>query len=138
MEVRQIMTSKVESVTRDTPVLAIATAMRDRQIGALPVVECGQVIGMITDRDIVTRFLTEHPRAIDVVAEAIMSSDVLQCYADQTIADIAVMMGDHQIRRLPVLDRNRRLAGIVSIGDIAEKASERIAGEALGEIVEAR
>ncbi|MDJ0631381.1 MAG: CBS domain-containing protein [Rhodobacter sp.] len=138
MEVRQIMTSKVESIARDTPVLAIATAMRDRQIGALPVVEQGRVIGMITDRDIVTRFLTEYPRAMDVVAEAIMSSGVLQCYEDQTIADIAAIMGDHQIRRLPVLDRNRGMAGIVSIGDIAEKASERIAGEALGEIVEAR
>lgn len=138
MEVRRIMTRVVETARRDTSVRAIAMAMRDRRIGVLPVVENGQVVGVITDRDIVTRLLPECPSASDVTAETVMTDGALQCYEDQKVTDVAAVMGDHQVRRLPVLDRRGRLVGIVTVGDIAENASERLAGEALGEIVESR
>lgn len=138
MEVRRIMTTDLITAARDTPVHAITLAMHEHQIGVLPVVENGRLIGMVTDRDIVTRLMTIERGASAVTAEKIMTRGVVYCFSDQRIADAAAIMGDHQVRRLPVLDRSGRLSGLLSLGDIAENGSEQIAGEALGEIVESR
>lgn len=138
MQVRHIMTRRVATIPASTPVRAVAQAMRDLQIGILPVVEGGRLVGMISDRDITVRLVSEAKCADSVTAREVMSQGVLHCYEDQTIEEVAGLMGDHQVRRMAVFDRGERLVGIVSTGDIAEDASERLAGEALGEIVEDR
>ncbi|MGB5558647.1 MAG: CBS domain-containing protein [Paracoccaceae bacterium] len=138
MELRKIITQPVETVGPDTSIRAIATKMRDLRIGALPVVHGERVIGIVTDRDIVTRLLPDLELVDGVTAAQIMSDVVRHCYLDQEIEEAAAIMGDYQIRRLLVLDHDQRLVGIVSLGDIAEDASERIAGEILGEVVEER
>lgn len=121
---------------------SIATAaglMRQFDIGALPVVNPqGAMIGMLTDRDLVMGLAWPQEGPLATPVETLMNPNVIHCYVDQTVEAIAAIMGDHQVRRLPVLDRSDRLVGVVSVGDIAEDASEKLAGEALGEIVETR
>ena len=138
MEVQRIMSIDVEVATPDMLVRAIVLKMRERQIGFVPVVENGEVVGAITDRDIITRLLPDLSEADQISAATIMSRPVHICYEDQTIEEVAAIMGENQVRRLPVLDRSGELVGVVSLGDIAENISELIAGEALGEIVENR
>jgi CBS domain-containing protein len=138
MKVRQIMTNIVESVDPDTPVAEAAARMRDRDIGSVLVVEAGRVAGIVTDRDIAIRLVPSLEPADRVPVSRIMSRGVHFCYVDQDVATIAGIMGDYQVRRLPVLDDREQLVGVVSLEDIAEHASEHIAGEALGEIVEER
>lgn len=138
MRVRDIMTRPVVTVQASMSVRVAARKMRDCGIGILPVVEAGRLVGMISDRDITVRMVSESKSAESVAAAEVMSPGVLHCFEDQTIEEVAGLMGDHQVRRMPVLDRSGRLVGIVSMGDIAEDASEILAGEALGEVVEDR
>ncbi|MEB8386987.1 CBS domain-containing protein [Rhodobacteraceae bacterium KMM 6894] len=136
MLVSRIMRSPVTTVTPDTPVQVAAGLMGALGIGALPVCAEGQLIGIVTDRDIVVRWFS--CASVDGPVRQIMTGDVVTCRADQTIASAAWKMADLQIRRLPVLDADGALVGMLSLGDIANDASEEIAGQALGEIVELR
>jgi len=93
---------------------------------------------VITDRDIVVRFVSRDETAMHVRVGDVMTPKVLTCFDSQTIEDAAAAMGDHQVRRLPVCDEAKRLLGVLSVDRIAEEYSEHLAGEALGEIVETR
>ena len=99
--------------------------------------DLGALVGIVTDRDIVIRALGNPDRVISLARE-IMTPDPLTCLEDQDVAEAAVIMGDNQIRRLPVLRRDGQLVGVLSLGDIAENFSEGLAGEVLGEVVEGR
>ena len=136
MFVNRIMRSPVTTITPDTPVQVAAGLMGAMGIGVLPVCKEGCVVGIITDRDIVIRWF--NCAGIHEPVKQIMTRDVVTCRADQTIASAAYKMADLQIRRLPVLDADGALVGMLSLGDIANDASEEIAGQTLGEIVEAR
>ncbi|WP_157933026.1 CBS domain-containing protein [Roseovarius salinarum] len=138
MRVSQIMTPEPLSVSLATPVSVVAGAMRDGGVGALPVIDGGRLVGMVTDRDVTVRWVPEAPSAARVPVETVMTVGMRHCIVDQTVEAAAAIMGDNQLRRLPVLDRAGCFVGMVSLGDIAEHASERLAGEALGEIVERR
>ena len=133
MQIRQVMTEKVSFVAPDTRIPVVAGIMRDEDIGSTPVVENDRLIGMVTDRDIGIRVVAEakDPRA--VTARDAMSPKVLYCFDDQNVEDVLENMGDNQIRRLPVVNRDKRLVGVVSLGDLA-KASSGKAGDALEEI----
>lgn len=138
MQVSTILSRPVICVAPHDRISRAAALMRDHDIGALAVVERTRPVGIITDRDIVLRALTNlavirEPRMGDL-----MSPDPVFCFADQTIVEAAAIMGDSQIRRLLVIDRSGHLSGILSVGDIAENASEELAGQALGEITETR
>lgn len=138
MQIREIMTKNIDWIKGDGSVIEAARRMRDEDIGALPVADDDQLIGMLTDRDIVIRALPDGKDPSTVKVREAMSGKVLYCFDDQEAEDVAANMGDNQVRRLPVVNRDKRLVGMVSLGDIAEKASERTAGEALGEISEDR
>ena len=134
MKIQDVMTNEVSYVAPDTPILEIARKMRDGDIGATPVVENERLAGMVTDRDIIVRVIAEGGDVRTKTARDAMSPGILYCYADDTVEAVLDNMGDQQIRRLPVVDRDKRLVGVVSLGDLAMSGRRKAAGEALQEI----
>ena len=134
MKIEEVMTPDVRYVNPDTSVLEIARKMRDEDIGSVPVVENDRLIGMVTDRDIVVRVLAEGRTTQSGTARDAMSPGILYCFDDESVEDVLDKMGDRQIRRLPVLNRDKRLVGVVSLGDLSLAGKRRAAGEALQEI----
>jgi len=137
MYVKFIMTLAVECVGPDESVQEAAQRMRSLDVGPLPVCgDDGRLLGMITDRDIVVRATAEglDPRLVRV--QDVMSEDVIYCFEDQDVDTAAQLMEEHRIRRLPVLDGDRRLVGIVSLGDLAIRANKDPATGVLREVSE--
>jgi len=134
MNIQDVMTTDVSFVTPDTPILEIARKMRDGDIGATPVVENDRLAGMVTDRDIVVRVIAEGGDIRTKTARDAMSPGILYCHAEDSVEAVLENMGDQQIRRLPVVDRDKRLVGVVSLGDLALSGKRKAAGEALQEI----
>jgi CBS domain-containing protein len=134
MKIKDVMTHEVSFVTPDTPVAEIARRMRDQDIGAVPVVENDRIIGMVTDRDIAVRCVAAG-NVEAATARTAMSPRVLYCYEDQSVGEILENMAEQQVRRMPVVNRDKRLVGVVSLGDLSRK-SQRKAGESLKEISE--
>jgi len=117
-KVSEVMTSDVKVVRPDESVQAAATIMSEENIGALPVCDGTRLKGMITDRDIVVRAVARG-RGIDTPVREVMTEEVIWCAEDSDIHDLLKRMGSDQIRRVPVLDANRNLVGIVALGDLA-------------------
>lgn len=130
MLVKEVMTSKMRSVTPDLSVQECARMMRDLEIGSLPVSKDGQLIGMITDRDICCRAVADGRDLAKTKAAEIMSKDVSWCFDDQDCADAAHLMEDKHIRRLTVLNREKAPVGLLSVDDLA-RCSHDLAGEVL-------
>jgi CBS domain-containing protein len=133
--VRDVMTTNVEYCTPVDNIYEVAVKMRDLNVGAIPIVDHGRLIGMITDRDLVVRGIAEkHPGSTQVTE--IMSDQLIKVTPDTSVQEAAEQMAEHQIRRLPVVE-NGRLVGIVSLGDLAtNRYSDESAGRALMEISE--
>jgi CBS domain-containing protein len=108
--------------------------MRDEDIGAVPVVDGDKLIGMVTDRDIVVRGLADSRDPAAATARAVMTSTLLYCFDDQSVEEALDNMGEQQVRRLPVVDRDKRLVGVVSIGDLCAAAAPERTGESLSQI----
>ncbi|MGZ5279837.1 MAG: CBS domain-containing protein [Pseudobdellovibrionaceae bacterium] len=119
MLAKECMTKTVELGNPHMSLLEAAQIMRDGDFGILPIGENDRLMGMITDRDIVIRAVAEGKDPKNIPVREIMSPKVLYCYEDQTLEEIASNLGDNQIRRLPVLNRQKRLVGILSLGDLA-------------------
>lgn len=136
MQVREVMTADVHWIPPDTTVQEAARRMREKNVGALPIGENDRLIGMVTDRDIVTRILPERGDVSSTTVKEAMSEKLLYCFEDQTLEDVAGNMGEHHVRRLPVLNREKRLVGIISLDDIAKGGAREAAGKALGEGVQ--
>lgn len=137
MQVKDVMTSGADWTFAHMPLDKAAEQMKDLNVGSLPVCDSDRLVGMITDRDITVRAtsLSLDP-ATTTVAE-IMTPVIHFCYDDQSIEEAATLMKEKQIRRLPVLDRNRRLVGIVSLGDLAvQGGDDTLSGETLERISE--
>ena len=135
MQVKEIMTPNVECVNPDATVQEAAARMRDLDVGALPVCDKDRLAGMITDRDITIRAIADgRDPAQTSVAEA-MTPNVVYCYDDQDVTEIAELMEERQIRRLPIVSRDKQLVGIVSLGDLAvDTGKKKMAGRTLTEI----
>ena len=133
MRVSEIMTRDVRVVRPNQTIQDAARTMLDIDAGVLPVGENDRLVGMITDRDIAVRAVAQGRNPGTPVRE-VMSGEVKYCFEDEDTDDVARNMGDQQVRRLPVVDREKRLVGILSLGDIAVERGERSAGEALGGI----
>lgn len=131
--VRDIMTHDVATATPDTTLEEIAGLMRDEDTGAIPVVDEDELVGIITDRDIVIRCLAEGKKPSEVQAQEILSQELEVIEPESDVEEAARMMARRQIRRLPVV-KNGRLVGMVSLGDIAVKAGEEEAGDTLEEV----
>jgi CBS domain-containing protein len=134
MIVRDVMTVAVKMARPDTALVDIAKLMRDEDIGAVPVVENEKLIGMVTDRDIVVRAVAEGREPERTTARTVMSLRMMYCFADQNVEEVLQNMGDLQVRRLAVVDRDKRLVGVVSIGDLSHGARPDQAGESLSQI----
>jgi CBS domain-containing protein len=126
-----VMTAGVRMVRPDATIFQIARLMRDEDIGAVPVVENDKLVGMVTDRDIVLRTLAAYPEMKNIHARNVMSTRLLYCFEDQTVEDVLDNMGDLQVRRMPVVDRDKRLVGMVSIGDLSTISAPDRAGYSL-------
>lgn len=119
MKIREIMTHPVEIAAPDDSVTTAAKKMTALDCGVLPVCEDARVVGMLTDRDIVTRAIAAGIDPDECYVREIMTGDVKYCYEDDSVDELACNMKLLRIKRLPVIDRNKRLVGIVSLGDIA-------------------
>jgi CBS domain-containing protein len=135
MWVSEVMSEQVECVSPDDTLQDAALKMRDLGVGPLPVCENRSVVGMVTDRDITIRAvaLGRDPKTTKV--SEVMSGEIVCCYDDQELEVAAHLMQTQQIRRVLVLDRDKRLVGIVSLGDLAlESETPERAGEILQEV----
>lgn len=120
MLIKECMTKNVELTDPGTSIAVAAQKMRDGDFGMLPVGQNDRLVGMITDRDIAVRGVAEGKNPEQTKIEDIMSKKVLYCFEDQSIEEAAENMGQNQVRRLPVLNRGKRLVGILSLSDVAQ------------------
>lgn len=134
-KVKEIMTNDVDHCTLLDNVFEVALKMKELNVGAIPILDGEKLVGMITDRDIVTRCIAEkHPASSKV--ESIMSKEIYTISSEATSKEAVKIMAEHQIRRLPVVDQGK-LVGIVSLGDLAvHHLTDDQAQEALSEISE--
>jgi CBS domain-containing protein len=137
MLAREIMSRNVECVFPDMYIQDVARIMRSMDVGFLPVCKDDRLIGTVTDRDIVLRAVAEDREMRTCKARDVMSDEVFWTYQDQPVQDVAELMAAREIRRVLVLDRNKRLVGVISIGDLARSGGQSIAGEAIRDIAEA-
>jgi CBS domain-containing protein len=132
MQISDVMTRNAECIAPDATIQNAAERMKSLDVGSLPVCENDRLVGVLTDRDIAIRCVAEgHDTRRDHVREA-MTPEVHYCFEDSDVADAAELMREKQIRRLLVLNRDKRMVGIVSLGDMAvEDGNEQLAGHAL-------
>ena len=130
MKVSEVMTSDVQTVTPDQSAREAASFMLRAEAGSIPVTEGDKVIGMITDRDIAVRGVAEG-RGPDTPVRDLMTDHIICARADDNVDEVARRMSQEQVRRLPVLDAEDRLCGIISLGDLAREAVGEQAHQAL-------
>ena len=133
MKVSNYMTKNVRIVSPDQTLQDAAKAMANIDAGALPVSENDRLVGMITDRDIAVRGVAEG-KGPDARIREVMSPEVKYCFDDEEAGDVLRNMSDLKVRRLPVVNRDKRLVGIISLGDLAMNGEAAQAGAALGGI----
>ena len=133
MNVNSCMSTDVRIASPGESIRDAAKSMKELDAGVLPVGENDRLVGMITDRDIAVRAVAEG-RGPETTVKDVMSREVLYCFDDESLADVARQMRELQIRRMVVLNRDKRLCGIISLGDIArtEEDPERTAGALTG------
>ena len=138
MKLKDVMTEGVECLRPTDSIAQAAERMRELDVGSLPV--CGdedKLVGMVTDRDITIRATASASDANVTPVRDVMTPKIVYCFEDESVEDAARKMEDHQIRRLVVLNRDKRLVGIVSLGDLAVKGGdEHLSGEALERVSE--
>lgn len=133
MKISECMRREVRMVEPKGTIRDAAALMAQIDVGALPVTDGDRLVGMITDRDIAIRGVGDGKGPDTRIAD-VMSPEVKYCYDDQPIEDVLKNMGDVQLRRLPVVNRDKRLVGIVSLADLANSGESSNAGEALSGI----
>lgn len=137
MRLKKIMTRDVEVLDSDADVLAAARIMKDKKVGSIPLRDGDRLVGMITDRDIVIKVLAEGLDPENVRVSNIMTSPIVYCFEDQSLEDAAEVMEEHQIRRLPILNDEKRLVGFVSLSDIAVYGKDKkLSGKLLEAVCE--
>lgn len=133
MQVSEVMNSHPLTATPQDTLRDVAEIMQRTDTGFVPVGEDDRLVGTVTDRDIVIRGLAAGI-APDSPVQQVMSAELLYCFEDQEVAEVARNMGEKQVRRLPVVDREKRLVGIVSLGDLSSDGDPSAAGVALEDI----
>ena len=134
LRANEIMTKNVRVATRDMSLSEVAVMMRDGDMGAVPVVDNGKLIGIVTDRDIVVRMIADGKDASTPITEA-MTTELFTVAPDDFVFEAIRLMGDKQVRRIPVVGANGELVGIIAMADVAlEMEDEREIAETLEEI----
>ena len=136
MKVSDAMTSQVSTAAPTDTIRKVAQTMAHIDSGAVPIVENGKVIGLITDRDIVLRVVAEGRSFDSPVSDSMSEGDVQSILAEDNLADASAKMASHQIRRLVVLDDAGKLTGILSLGDVAKDYGAKQVGKTLEDISE--
>lgn len=134
MKIAEVMTRGVELTSPDATLQEAARTMAEEDVGFLPVGENDRMIGMITDRDIAVRAVAKGCDPKKTKVRDVMTERVLYCYEDEEADKAIDSMSREQIRRLPIVDRNKRLVGVVSLGDIAMKHNPAKAGATLSSV----
>jgi CBS domain-containing protein len=135
MQLRNLMSHDVTEIPPSASLREAAERMRSLDVGALPVCENHKLIGMITDRDITVRATADGRNPEEACVRDAMTRDLIFCYEDEDVERAAKLMEERQIRRLPVLDHDMKLTGIVSLGDLATRqSSDRLSGEVLEQV----
>jgi CBS domain-containing protein len=124
MKISEIMTRDPELIDPTASIRDAARRMKDEDIGALPIGENDRLIGMVTDRDIAIRAVAEDRDPNSTTVRDVMSAKVFYCFEDDDVEDAARCMAENQVRRLPILNRDKRLTGIVALADIAQSGEE--------------
>ena len=130
---KDVMTRNVETIAPSASIHEAAQKMKALNVGAIPVYDGSTLRGMLTDRDIVIRVIAEKRDVNTAKAEEVMSAELVYCFEDQDVDEAARLMGDKQVRRLPILNRQKQLVGIVSLGDVAVK-TDASAGQTLEKV----
>jgi CBS domain-containing protein len=134
MKVHEIMTAHPHCVAPDNTLVEAAGLMRQLDVGALPICDNDRLAGMVTDRDIVLRGTADGRDPNTATVRDVMSEGILYVFADQDVEEAAHVMEQKQIRRLPVLNREKRMVGIVSLGDVATSSNPAFSGNALRDV----
>ena len=134
MQVKDIMTRDIDFVTNENTLQEAAEKMLRQDVGELPVVVGSEAVGIITDRDIAVRGVAHglDPKAATVVDA--MTEGVIACQENDDIEKVARSMGNHKIRRMPVMDANGKMNGVVSLADLSQKLDSAVMGEVLSQI----
>ena len=138
MKVHEIMTAHARCVGPDNTLVEAAGLMRELDVGALPVCDDDRLAGMVTDRDLALRGIADGRDPNTTAVRDVMSPGVVYVFADQPVEEVVRVMEERQIRRVPVLNREKRLVGIVSLGDIAISSNPAFSGMALRDVSEPR
>ena len=137
MMVHELMSREVDTIDADAKLQGAARCMRDMDVGSLPVLSEGLLVGMVTDRDLVARGLAEDRNPATTRVRDVMSSTVETCRPEQDVVDVAGRMAKRQLRRIPVVDgHNGALVGMLPLSDLARHADEPLAGQVLAKVVE--
>jgi CBS domain-containing protein len=131
MRVGEVMTQGVETTTAETTLQAAALRMREAGVGMLPILEGRRPIGVITDRDITVRATANGLDPTKSHVRDVMTSQVFCCFEDESIEEAARLMQEHTVRRILVLDRDKRMVGIITLDDLSSLSREERAGPVL-------
>jgi len=131
MKVKDVMHRGVAWVEPNTSIREIARMMRDSDIGSVPVGENDRLVGIVTDRDIICRGIADGADFSVLSARDVMSKPIIYCRADDDLEHAIRIMEKNRIRRLPVIDKDKRLAGMLALGDISEIGGQEMAGEVM-------
>ena len=136
MKVSEIMTTNVECVSPDTGIIDLARKMKTLDVGFIPVCENDRLAGTVTDRDIVLRGVAGVRNLNTCKARDLMTNQIAWCFEDEDVKDVTQKMRDEEVRRMLILSKDKRLVGVVSLGDIS-KVEEKESGKTLKDIAEA-
>jgi FOG: CBS domain len=137
MKVNEIITHDPEVIRPETALIEAAQKMKSMDIGMLPVCDGDRLVGVITDRDIAVRGVAQGYDPKTARVQEVMTPEVIYCFDDEDVKEAAKKMEEKQVRRVPVLNREKRLVGIVSLGDLAVRTGkEKLAGEVLERVSE--
>jgi CBS domain-containing protein len=133
-KVREVMTDQPRCVTPETPVSEAARLMKSEDVGSLPILEGEKVTGVVTDRDIVLRAVAEEKDPRGMPVREVASRDLVTIGQDEDLSEALKLMASHQVRRIPVVDQDDRLVGVVAQADVAREVKDKESGQMLQEI----
>jgi CBS domain-containing protein len=136
-KVREHMTDRPRCVTPETPVYDAAALMASEDVGSLPILDGDELIGVVTDRDIVVRAVAKQKNPQGMPVREIASSDLVTVRPEDDLSEALKLMASHQVRRLPVVDDDNHLVGVLAQADVASAAREKAVGEMVDEISQA-
>lgn len=137
MNIKDIMSKDVQIVAPDTLLHEVAQKMQQNDCGSILVAKDDRLLGVITDRDLALRCVAESHHPAETRAEQVMTTEILYCRDTDELEDVALNMTKNKVRRMPVLDKEKRLVGIISLGDMASHSTDEhylVCGKALGNI----